>query len=187
MFAGSCWPPVSRAVVAIGLWAIVAGPERLAAQASPALVAPLSIRVDGDVPHPYTLRDVDLRTMPRQSITASEHEGPPARFEGIPLTDILIRAGAEFGAALRGERLAAYVLVEAYDGYRVVFAIAELDPAFSNKVVILADRMNGAPLPAAAGPARIVVSDEARAARWIRQVTRIRLLAAPPPAEEDGA
>ena len=62
---------------------------------------------------------------------------------------------------------------------RVVFAIAELDSAYTNKTVLLADRVNGGPLSAEAGPARIIVSDEKHRSRWIRQVWRIRVLSAP--------
>jgi DMSO/TMAO reductase YedYZ molybdopterin-dependent catalytic subunit len=163
-------------VLATLVTAIDAGSARAQSAGTPAV----SIRVEGEVPRPFTFGAEDFRGMPRVTVSASEHGAPPQRFEGVRLADILVRAGLEMGGALRGPRLATYVLVEAADGYRVVFAIAELDSAFTSKVVILADRMNGAPLPANALPARIVVSDESRPARWIRQVTRIRVLAAPP-------
>ena len=66
--------------------------------------------------------------------------------------------------------MALYLLVEAADGYRVVFALPELDPAFTERVVLLADHRDGQPLTPAEGPLRLVVPDEKRQARWVRQV-----------------
>ena len=66
--------------------------------------------------------------------------------------------------------MALYLLVEAADGYRVIFALPELDPAFTERVVLLADHRDGQPLSTAEGPLRLVVPDEKRHARWVRQV-----------------
>lgn len=71
---------------------------------------------------------------------------------------------------MRGKALALYLLVEASDRYRVIFALAELDPLFTNRIVLLADRKDGSPLPASEGPLRIVIPEEKRHARWIRQI-----------------
>lgn len=56
------------------------------------------------------------------------------------------------GKDLRGITLAAYLLVEAADGYQAVFALPELDSAFTDRMVLLADRCDNKPLPASAGP-----------------------------------
>lgn len=173
-----------RAYVIAGL--LLTMGTSLPAQETATGVPSISIRVEGDVPRPYTLVGADLKTMPRQEISVSDH-GTVARFEGVPVSAVLERAGIELGGALRGARLASYVQIEAADGYRVVLAIAELDSTFTNKIVLVADRMNGAPLPTETGPARVVISDEKRASRWIRQVTRIRVLSAPPPGDRPGA
>jgi len=103
-----------------------------------------------------------------------------ATYDGVPLAALLERAGVTFGATLRGARLATYVVVDAADGYRSVFAIAELDSAFADKQILLVDRKDGAALSADEGPLRVVVPDEKRPARWVRQVTGIRVLSAPP-------
>jgi hypothetical protein len=77
--------------------------------------------------------------------------------------------------SLRGRSLATYVLIEAADGYRVLFSIAELESGFTDRVVILADQKDGHPLPAAEGPYRLIVPGEKRPARWARQVVRVSL------------
>lgn len=71
--------------------------------------------------------------------------------------------------------MALYLVVEASDGYRAVFAMPELDPAFSDRVILLADRRDGRPLPDQAGPLQVIVPGEKKHARWVRQVIRLRI------------
>jgi DMSO/TMAO reductase YedYZ molybdopterin-dependent catalytic subunit len=77
---------------------------------------------------------------------------------------------------LKGKRLASYLLVEAADGYRVVMALPEIDPAFTDRETVLAFLKNGKPLDEHQGPYRLVIPDEKRMARWVRQVTALRIV-----------
>ncbi len=86
---------------------------------------------------------------------------------------LLTRAGVPEGEALRGRALSMAVVVTGADGYRVVFGIAEFDPAFTDRVEILADRKD-APLPANA-PFQLIITGEKRPARWVRQVVSIEV------------
>ena len=65
------------------------------------------------------------------------------------------------------------------DGYQVAFAIAELDAGFTDQLVLIADTRNGKPLLADSGPLQIVVQQDKRAARWIRQVTTLEVRQVP--------
>ena len=56
----------------------------------------------------------------------------------------------------------AYVLIEAADGYRVVFSLAEVFPEPGGRNVVLVDRKNGEPLDAKTGPYQVVVPDTAQ-------------------------
>ncbi len=141
--------------------------------------AAATISVAGAVLHPLTLSVADVSAMPRQTVRVGEHGQPESAYDGVLLRDVLARAGVQFGTAIRGRALATYVLCSASDGYRVVFALAELDSAFSDRPVILADRKDSQPLDARTGPFRIVVPGDARGARWIRQLTAITVLQAP--------
>ena len=84
--------------------------------------------------------------------------------------EILQLAGIKFGENLRGPALATYLLVEASDGYKAAFALPELDSAFTDQVVLLADRRNNKPLAVTEGPLHIIVPHEKRHGRWVRQV-----------------
>lgn len=70
--------------------------------------------------------------------------------------------------AQEGPLLASCLVFEAQDGYRVVFSIAELDSGIVDSGVIVADALDGAPLPSKQGPLRSVAPHEKRAARWVR-------------------
>lgn len=120
----------------------------------------------------------DHAALARTQVTASVHDEAPAIWEGVALADVLRTAGAPLGERLRGRALSAYVRVTAVDGYRVVFSLAELDAAFGNNVVLLADRRDGKPL-AGDGPYRLVVPGDKRAGRWLRNVAAIELVEDP--------
>lgn len=172
--------PRTIAMVSLAALGSLALAARGAAQ-RPAVppAATASIQISGDVPHPLALSDADLRSMPRRTIRAAEHGQPEASYEGVALSDVLARAGVTFGSALHGPALATYVMCSAPDGYRVVFTLAELDSAFSDRPVFIVDRKDGQPLDAHTGPFRVVVPGDARPARWIRQLSEIAVVRPP--------
>jgi DMSO/TMAO reductase YedYZ molybdopterin-dependent catalytic subunit len=132
-----------------------------------------SITVGGEVATPLTLSATDLTAMPRTTAIAKDKQGNPHNFEGVALAEIFKKAGVTTGRDLRGENLAKYVLVTCADNYQVVFSLAELDSSFTDRVVILADQIEGKPLPAGTGPFRIVVPGEKKPARNCFQVLSI--------------
>lgn len=121
------------------------------------------------------LSRADLEALPHVKVQAAAHD-VSASFEGITLKSVLEKAGVGFGETLRGKRLASCLLAEAADHYRVVIALAEIDPAFSDKQIILAFLKDGKPLDEKEGPYRIVIPDEKRPARWIRQLTLLKIV-----------
>ncbi|HSS21793.1 MAG TPA: molybdopterin-dependent oxidoreductase [Pyrinomonadaceae bacterium] len=131
------------------------------------------LSVSGEVAHPLKLSVLDLAKLPRVKTTVKAHDGKPNTFDGIALAEVLRLAGVEFGEKLRGKQLALFLVVEAADGYRAVFALPELDPAFTDQVIILADHRDGKPLSPEEGPWRIVVPNEKREGRWVRQVAAL--------------
>jgi hypothetical protein len=119
--------------------------------------------------------------LPRQKVRAKDaHSGATFEFEGVSLPDVLRAAGVTFGKDLKGPRLAAYVLAEAKDGYRVVYSIGEVDPDTGNIQILVADKKDGNALTGTEGPVRLVVPQDKRPARWIRMVTGISVHQLPP-------
>jgi DMSO/TMAO reductase YedYZ molybdopterin-dependent catalytic subunit len=95
-------------------------------------------------------------------------------YEGVALAEVLRFAGASFEKHPR-ERAAAYVLVEGSDGYRAVLALAEVDPKVTDKIVLLADRLDGKALGDKVGLYRLIVPDDKVPARWVKQVCRVSI------------
>ncbi len=135
-----------------------------------------SIQVVNTDGHATTLTAEQIANAPHVAVDAHDHAGI-AHFEGVPLSDVLSLAGVQLGDTLRGPRMAEALLVEAADGYKVVFALTEADPAFAAREIILADKRDGKALDAKEGPLRIVAPGDARPARWVRQVTTLRVIA----------
>jgi DMSO/TMAO reductase YedYZ molybdopterin-dependent catalytic subunit len=158
-----------RVCFVIGIF--VALVPTVSGQTQQASAPEISLSVSGEVERPLKLTAADLGKLPRRSVRAKDHDGKESEYEGSPLIEVLKLAGVKFGEGLRGKNLALYLVVEASDGYRAVYALPELDPAYTDKVIMLVDKRDGKALDAKEGPLRIVVPDEKMRARWVRQVT----------------
>jgi len=141
-------------------------------------VRPSTLTVGGAVATPLVLSAADLRALPRTSVEAREGDRT-VRYEGVLAGELLKRAGAPVGEAFRGDAVASYVVASATDGYRVVFSLAELDPAFTANDVLVADTVDGKPLFAYQGPWRLVAPRDARGARSVRLLDRLEVVGLP--------
>lgn len=133
------------------------------------------ITVQNESGAPVNVTAADIVAMAHQKASVDSH-GKTVTFEGVPLRLILEKAGVTFGESLRGKRLSSCLVVEAVDGYQVVVALPELDPAFTDRVILLVDRADSHPLNTKEGPFRIVIPGEKRMARWVRQVTALKVV-----------
>lgn len=154
--------------------ALSAAGAPIAAQATGA--ARLAVHVDSVAP--VVLTAADLIGLPRAEVRATEH-GRVGTFSGVPLDAVLRRAGVPVDS-VRGRRAALYVLATADDGYRAVFSLAELAPGLGGRTVLVADRRDGHPLGAAEGPLRLIVPEDGRPTRWVRQLTTLSVRGATP-------
>lgn len=146
-------------------------------QSQAASTPPAELRVSGAVQTPLTLTAADLKKMPRKTLTVTNpHSQKKETYEGVPLEEILRKAGAPNGQQMRGPAMTSYVVAQASDNYRVVFSLAELDSAFLDSEVIVADTLDGTPLSEKEGPFKIVAPHEKRPARWVRMATAITVV-----------
>jgi hypothetical protein len=93
-----------------------------------------------------------------------------------PVHEVLKAAGVPRGNQLRGKALSTYVLAEAQDGYQVLFSLEELDPAFIDNEILLAETAQGKALFGAQGRFRLVVPKDKPGARSVRMLTKLEVV-----------
>ena len=114
----------------------------------------------------------ELRALTRVEVRVSD-EGDSATLSGPLLWDVLQKVSATSAQASGRQRASSYVKVTGGDGISAVIALVEIDPSFSKRTVIIADQRNGKPLDAVEGPWRVIVPDDIRHARWIRNLKSV--------------
>ncbi len=143
-----------------------AGPLSTPQAADSALV------IDGEVGHALHLTAADLRRLPQTEERVSfegERGRTTATFAGVRLWTLLEQAGGL--AAKPRDRVAKVLMATGADGYTAAVALAELDPAFEGKPVLIAYSADGH--PPADGGLRLVVPGDQRGGRSVRDVVRI--------------
>jgi DMSO/TMAO reductase YedYZ molybdopterin-dependent catalytic subunit len=171
-----------RRIVLAALIVILLGYSAWAQQAAPPKPSsgPADFKISGAVTTPLDLTAADLKGMPRKTLHVDNpHSKKTEVYEGVLVEDLLKKAGVPQGEQLRGQAMATYVLVEAADNYRVVFALEEFNSSFQDSEIIVADTMDGAPIPSALGPFRLVAPHEKRPARWVEMVKSITVVRVP--------
>jgi hypothetical protein len=128
------------------------------------------IKVEGEVSQSLKLYQSDLDKMKRVTVKHKGHDSVAHSYTGVPVFEILNKAGVTLGKQLHGKNLAKYLLVDCADGYQVVFSLVELDTSFNEKQIILADKIDNKPIPSKPGPFQLIVPGEKRPARSCREV-----------------
>ena len=164
---------VAAVLMSVGVCSLAQQP------ASKAATGPSEVKIGGAVTTPLVLTAADLKSMPRKTVRVeNEHAQKAEVYEGVLVQDILKKAGATMGPKLRGPAMATYVLAEAADDYRVVFSLTEFDSEFQDSEILLADTVDGAPIPSDQGPFRLVVPHDKRPARWIKMLKSLTVVVA---------
>lgn len=131
------------------------------------------VHVEG---HPaVTFGAADLATFTQHTIQVNEH-GKNISYSGVLVYDVLAKAGAPLGEKLRGKALSNYVLATARDGYAVVYALPEFDPAFTDAQPLIASKADGQVLPESQGPWRMVMPQDKKPSRSLRMLERIDIV-----------
>ena len=145
-----------------------------------AAVGALRVEVEGGRVIAFVPSLLTKLKLPRREVKAKDHDGKENTYSGYELREVLKLAGAKFGADLRGANMSYYLLIEATDNYHAVFALPELDDTYTDKIVLLADMQDGKTLDIKNGPWQVIVPDEKKHARWVRQVMTLKVIRAQP-------
>ena len=124
------------------------------------------------------LTPADLADLPRAEVKSGART-----YEGPVLTYVLRAGGLPVGPRLHGDPLRAYVVMTGKDGFQAVYSLAELDKDFHDDVVILADRVDGKPLPEKEAPWRVASGGDKKGWRSVFGLARIEARLADAPAK----
>lgn len=122
------------------------------------------------------LTAAELAKLPRREVSLVEEEGEaPVTLSGINLWDVMQKAGTTLAEASGRQRAMIYVRVRGSDGQSALLALAEVDPGYTRRVVLLADHRNGKLLDEFEGPWRLIIPDDLRHARWVRGLVAVEV------------
>ena len=175
---------VSLAVMlSLAAWGQAPGPGRSTSAQAPTTSTPdrsadsLTVSAGPDQRGLFT--PAALRDYPHQTVTIFDHHTNASEtYTGVLLMDLLAHLGVPHGKDLHGKALAEYVVATGSDGYKVVLALGEIDPEFHPGQVLVADSMDGKPLGPQTGPLRLIVSEDKRPARSVRNLVSIEIRSA---------
>ena len=166
-----------RGAIAL-LFVLAATPLR--GQASNVTAPPGSIMVARES-RQTILAPADLSKLPHRSVrVVAEGSSDSATVSGVNLWDILQAVGVPPTEASGRQRAVMYVRLKGSDGQSAVVALVEVDPGFSRRTVLVADRRNGELLGESEGPWRVIIPDDQRHARWIRGLISIEIVSLKP-------
>jgi hypothetical protein len=129
-------------------------------------------------PDEFRVQAADLKAMARKTVTVhNAHSNADETYEGVEVEELLRKYGAPLGKELHGSALAYYLVATGLDGYAAVLSLGEVDTSFHPGDVIVADTMNGKALDARNGPFKLVVTEDKRPARWVRNLVGLQVKA----------
>lgn len=132
-----------------------------------------SVRMDAPGHQAINLTLAQLQALPASKVAVSfqtEHGEEHATYRGALLWTVLEHSGML--TPVPRDHVRQVVTITGLDGYTAVLALAEIDPSFEGKSVLLADIRNGAPtenLP------RLIVPGDRYGGRSVRDVVTISI------------
>jgi hypothetical protein len=132
--------------------------------------APGGVDLSGHVEHALHLTLAELQAMPQSAVDVTfqtDHGARTGHYAGALLWDVVQKAGiAEAADSKAKHHLQHSVIITGRDGYQVAVSVAEIDPEFEGKTVILTDDQDAV---------RLVVPGDKLGGRAVRDVVKIEI------------
>jgi DMSO/TMAO reductase YedYZ molybdopterin-dependent catalytic subunit len=138
-----------------------------------------SLVVSGAVDRPTVYTAAALQALPRltQTDTFASGSSPQTHtWTGPTLWNVVAATGVQTLPGVKNDILNRYVLATGTDGYRVVYSLGELDPAFGNRADLVAtqETLDGKTAPLAGdGFARTTAPGDARGGRYVSNLASL--------------
>ena len=157
----------------IALAALLAGAHALAAGPSTSVV------VSGAVDHPTSYTAATLNALPQVTQTDTFASGTTPQthtYTGPTIWNAINATGIQTAPGVKNDILDRYVLATGTDGYRVVYSLGELDPAFGNRADLVAtqETISGKTAPLAGdGFARSTAPGDVKGGRYVANLASL--------------
>jgi len=114
-----------------------------------------------------------LAPLPHKTVSLwNEHAKACQTYTGVPLIDLLKPLGVP--EKPHGKDFRLYLVAEGSDGYQVVYSVGEVTPDVHDGTILVADTLDGKRITDS-GPLQLIATGEKRPARWVRNLTAIRV------------
>ena len=118
--------------------------------------------------------------LPHKEVSVfNAHSKANEKYSGVPLIELLAKVGVPQGEQMKGKAFLTGVVAEGTDHYDVLFALGEIDPSVHTGEVLVADSVNGQKL-GKDGVFKMVSTEEKRPARWVRNLSSLKVVAVAP-------
>jgi hypothetical protein len=175
---------VCLVVVSIGVFGSIAARAQAAGgsmggmdMAKPA-AAPstsLALTVDGKT---TTFSVAELKAMPQKTVRVhNEHTKADETYSGVPLDDLLAKAGFVVTPATHRKMLRSFVTAEGTDKYWVLYSLTEVEASEHEGDVLVATSMDGKGL-GADGDLKLISTGDKKPQRWVRNLAAITMKSA---------
>jgi hypothetical protein len=135
----------------------------------------LTLTVDGKA---TTLTPADLKAMPQKMVKVhNEHTKMDESYTGVPLGDLLTKAGFKVEQSTHRTMLRSYVKVEGTDKYWVLYSLTEVEGSEHDGDVLVATSMNDKDL-GADGEFKLISTGDKKPQRWVRNLTTVTVVTA---------
>jgi hypothetical protein len=126
-----------------------------------------------------TFSVAEIKAMPQKTVKVhNEHTKADKTYSGVPLDDLLAKAGFVADKTTQRQMLRSYLKIEGTDKYWVVYSLTEVEASEHTGDVIVAVSVDGKSL-GADGDLKLVSSEDKKPQRWVRNLTAITLVSAP--------
>jgi hypothetical protein len=127
-----------------------------------------------------TLSPEEFAALPHKTVSVfNAHSKTNERYSGVALADLLAKVGVPLGEKVQGKLFLTGIIAEGTDNYGVLYALAEVDPSIHAGDVIVADTVDDHNL-GKDGAFKIVSTEEKRPARWVRNLSSIKVIEVKP-------
>jgi len=140
-------------------------------------LATLVVRGDIQKPGEWTVQTIRQQfARQAQAVTFTAGDKQPSVGMGIPLYSLVQEAAPRIEKVPKHYDLSFFVILEARDGYRVFFSLAELIPQCGNAQAWLVWEVDGKPLAEKEAPFRLAVLSDQGHDRYIYAISAITLV-----------